>query len=187
MDKRALIEALNEVLKNEEAAEAMVNTSRAVNEEIEQTDLMRRTGIKPDVYKEGRANEGEVFVATDKFVAGVAANIIASEAFQTLQRQIAELQKKSEKLTEIERDNAILRARITELERDDDQKLERKLNDRPANRVRYIDLPDAAIVPATARGKAVVGNDEQRFNEVQAMSQVDSLMARLEKMTRGGK
>lgn len=186
MDKDKLIEALLEVIKDKGAAEAMVNTSRAVNEEIEQADMMRRTGIKPDSFKEGRASDGEVYVATDKFVAGVAANIIASEAFQTLQRQIAELQKKSEKLLEIERDNAILRARITELERDDAEKLERKLNDRPANKVRYIDLPDASIVPTT-RGKAVVSGDVQRFEEVQAMSQVDSLMARLEKLANGGK
>ncbi len=83
----------------------MVNTSRQVNEEIEQADLMRRHGnattspaISQVQYKEGRASEGEYFVATDKFVAGVAGNIIASEAWQTLQRKIEKLEKEKASL-----------------------------------------------------------------------------------------
>jgi len=183
VDKARLLEALMKVLGDDEAASGILDTSRAVNEEIEASDLMRRTrgDMKTSAgYNQVNLREGdERIVATDKFVAGVAAHFIASEAWQETQRTIAELQKKVAQLPEMQRDNALLRARLTELERDEDERLAEKISTRRENSITYIDLPENSFV-SQAQNRAVVSTNSAGFEETQAVAQLHSFVQKLQ-------
>lgn len=192
MDKKRLLEALMKVLGDDEAANGILDTSRAVNEQIEESDLMRRT--RGDMKASAGLNQvnlrdsDERIVATDKFVAGVAAHVIASEAWQEVQRTVFELKEKLAQLPEMQRDNALLRARLTELERDEDDRLAEKISTRRANSITYIDLPENSFVNQ-AQNRAVVSNNGAAFEESQAVAQLHSFVQKLQSdlVKKGGK
>lgn len=183
MDKARLLEALMKALGDEEVASGILDTSRAVNEEIEASDLMRRTRgdmKKSEGYNQVNLREGdERIVATDKFVAGVAAHFIASEAWQETQRTILELKEKVSQLPEMQRDNALLRARLTELERDEDVRLSEKISTRRENSITYIDLPENSFV-SQAQNRAVVSTGAAGYEETQAVAQLHSFVQKLQ-------
>lgn len=185
MDK-AMREALLKILQNEADVDELLNTSRGVNQVVEDNDLMRRAAVakgqtanyrEVNTTKEGTPH----LMATDRFVSGVANQVFTSEAWVDIKERVAKLESYDKRIMELERDNAQLRARVIELERADEEKVTERINSMPANNSFVIDLPSDSFSLTQPAHRAQVHNDPEQYKYSQALSSLSAMTALLKK------
>lgn len=188
---KAKFEALLQVLKDEDAVNELLSQSRQVNQVIEDNDLMRRSvqqklGSTSNFRQVNPVKDnGNVLVATDRFVAGVADQVFTTDAWTNLVERVGKIETWEKRVVELEKDNAVLRARVVELERDMDEKVTERLHDMPANQYTVIDLPHNSVSLRQTDNQAVTHNDPTQYEYSQARAALQNLTQMLNKSEGG--
>lgn len=191
-----LKKVLTHLLGKETDVDELMRQIEDVNDTIVGEDMIRRNkGSKGDTKP--AVNEGDLKAThlptqggqqvriTQRTLQAIADNILTSEAIVTMIERTEKLEQEyKQRMTDLENLVLKLQARVSDVERSEDERLTEKIHEMPANTVLTLDIPDGYQV-RNGRQHDIVPMTNGQHSVAEAKHELAGLFKQLRKQTGG--